>query len=50
MEGPAYDLADGGRAWYDPATGIAVIAKNAYSATAYEMTFAKFLQLLQQDP
>jgi RHS repeat-associated protein len=49
MEAPPYRLADGERAWYDPSTGIAVIARTEYSATAYEMTFAKFQELLQRD-
>ena len=49
MKGPAYRLPSGGEAWYDPSTKIAVIARTEYSATAYEMTFSKFQELLQRD-
>ncbi len=46
MAGPAYTLPGGERAWYDGERGLAVISRTDYSATAYEMSYRNFLNLL----
>jgi hypothetical protein len=39
-------LEGGGVGWYDASKGVAIIQKNAYSMTAYSMSYAKFLEKL----
>lgn len=48
MEGPSHTLGDGERAWYDANSGVVVVARTQYSATAYQMTYRDFLKFLSR--